>query len=156
TKPGDKRIEPDPAEKQIYRPEYVEHHFVHYSLVTKSSLLNKEDTLKKGLQWTYKTTDPFSRFSNERTEALMLHAKAVAPHETNLWEKACLGSFKGRYACRLGNPFPANVADGFEDNNGIKYNCYVNDKIERQFLQQLLADLKDLSQRDSFPKDLVT
>jgi hypothetical protein len=109
-----------------------------------------------GLKLTYKTTDPFSRISNERTEALMLHAKAVATHETNLWEKACRRSFRGRYACRLGNPFPENATDAIADKNDIKYNCYVNDKIEKHFLRCLLKEMKTISYSKSFPKGLVT
>ena len=147
TKTGEKRVEPDPAEKQIYRPDYVHHHFIHYSLVTETTKLNKEDTLQQGLKWTYKPEDQLSRLSNESSEALMLHAKAIAPHETNLWEKACRGSFKGRYACRLGNPFPEHVLnvtyDTLSDEHGIKYNCYISYKIENHWVKLLSKELEE-------------
>jgi len=148
TKPGEKRVEPDPAEKQIYRPDYVLHHFVHYSLATEFSVLNKNDTIKSGFKWNYKAIDPLSRFSNEGTEALMLHAKAIGPRETNLWEKACLGNYTGRYACRLGNPFPKNWTGELSDENGIKYNCYMNHKIEDYWASLLRTELKRLTKSE--------
>ena len=82
-KPGEKK-EKMPAEKQLYRPDYVLHHFIHYSTVTKNSVLNKEDTEKLGRRWNSHSPfpDPKSRFGNENTEALMLHTKAVAYQDT--------------------------------------------------------------------------
>jgi hypothetical protein len=155
TKPGDKREEPDPAEKQIYRPDYVLHHFIHYTLVSEASRLNKKDTEKVGLRWSYKTDDPLARYVNESSEALMLHAKAIAPHETNNWERACSGSFKGRYVCRLGNPFPRNWNGSTSDENDIKYNCYLNYKVEDYFLKLLKRDLQRLSDSGRQAKQLV-
>jgi hypothetical protein len=153
TKPGEKRQDPDPAEKQIFRPDYVRHHFVHYTLVSETSVLNKDDTEKLGLRWTYNTDDLLARYVNESAEALMLHAKAIAPHETNLWEKACSGTFKGWYACRLGNPFPRYWNGTISDENGIKYNCHLNYKVEDYFLKLLKRDLKKLS--SGWVKDLI-
>ena len=81
-KPGDKK-ERMPAEKQIYRPDYVLHHFIHYSTVTVMSEMNKEDSEKLGRKWKlYPFPDPLARFSNENEEALMLHTKAVAHQDT--------------------------------------------------------------------------
>ena len=78
-KPGDKK-ETEPAEKQIYRPDYVLHHFVHYSTVTVMSEMNKEDIEKLGRKWKSGNPfpDPLARFSNENEEALMLHTKALS------------------------------------------------------------------------------
>ena len=61
-----------PAEKQIYRPDYVLHHFIHYSTVTVMSELNKEDIEKLGRKWNNRNPfpDPLSRFGNEIDEAL--------------------------------------------------------------------------------------
>jgi hypothetical protein len=82
-KPGAKK-EKMPAEKQIYRPEYVLHHFIHYSTVTALSDLNREDIEKLGRKWNPRNPfpDPLSRFGNEKSEALMLHTKAVAHQDT--------------------------------------------------------------------------
>mmetsp|Transcript_11453 Transcript_11453/g.16319 ORF Transcript_11453/g.16319 Transcript_11453/m.16319 type:complete len:92 (+) Transcript_11453:3844-4119(+) len=65
-----------PAEKQVYRADYVKLHFVHYSTVTKLMLMNREETAAFGLPWRQKiAADPLSRFSNETTEGTMLHTK---------------------------------------------------------------------------------
>ena len=67
-KPGEK-TERMPAEKQLYRPDYVKHHFIHYSTVTVMSIWNKKDTLKHGYQWkVHPFPDPLSRFGNEVSE----------------------------------------------------------------------------------------
>ncbi len=82
-KPGEKK-EHMPAEKQLYRPDYVLHHFIHYSTVTMYSNMNKQDLEKMGEKWNPRSPfpDPKSRFGNENTEALMLHTKAVAHQDT--------------------------------------------------------------------------
>jgi hypothetical protein len=61
-----------PAEKQIYRADYVKQHFIHYSTVTASTLLNATEFRR---QFSYRGAfpDPKSRFGNEVNEALMLH-----------------------------------------------------------------------------------
>jgi hypothetical protein len=68
-KPGDKKQQM-PAEKQIYRPDYVKHHFIHYSTVTGMSVMNKADVVKSGHGWTFGSAfpDPLSRFGDEKTE----------------------------------------------------------------------------------------
>lgn len=68
-KPGEK-TKTMPAEKQIYRPDYVKHHFVHYSTVTGMSVMNREDTIKSGHKWIAGSAfpDPLSRFSDEVNE----------------------------------------------------------------------------------------
>jgi hypothetical protein len=91
-KPGGKS-EKMPAEKQIYRPDYVLHHFIHYSTVTVMSELNRQDIEKLGRKWNSRSPfpDPLSRFGHEAKEALMLHTKAVATKDTVsvIWSK-CL------------------------------------------------------------------
>ena len=82
-KPGAKK-ERMPAEKQIYRPDYVLHHFIHYSTVTLLSEMNRKDIEKSGRKWNSRSPfpDPLSRFGDENKEALMLHSKAVAHQDT--------------------------------------------------------------------------
>ena len=82
-KPGAKK-EKMPAEKQIYRPDYVLHHFIHYSTVTAMSDMNREDVEKLGHKWNPHSPfpDPLSRFGDENKEGLMLHTKAVAHQDT--------------------------------------------------------------------------
>jgi hypothetical protein len=70
-KPGEK-VKQMPAEKQIYRPDYVMHHFIHYSTVTKTSNMNQEDIEKSGLKWNAWTAfpDQLQRFGDEVTEGM--------------------------------------------------------------------------------------
>ena len=84
-KPGEK-VDHMPAEKQIYRPDYVKHHFVHYSTVTGLSILNKEDILKRGYKWIPGSAfpDPLSRFADEKYEGKQSSSchisKIINPH----------------------------------------------------------------------------
>lgn len=145
-KPG-KKAEKMPAEKQLYRPDYVLHHFIHYSTVTVMSNMNRHDIEKLGRKWNYRSPfpDPLSRFGDEVEEALMLHTKAVANQDTVDWENVCLASYKGNDFCRLGLPFPDNlngssVSDG---QDGLKFNCYINHKIDDYWVERLENKLKD-------------
>jgi len=146
-KPGQKK-EKMPAEKQIYRADYVLHHFIHYSTVTELSNSNKEDYEKSGLSFKTKSAfpDPKSRFGNENNEALMLHTKAVAHQDTLNFDTTCKAEYDGRSFCRLGNPFPddnKNVDVSKGDENGLKFNCYVNHKIDNYWVKELESKLKE-------------
>jgi hypothetical protein len=68
-KPGKKETQM-PAEKQLYRPDYVKQHFVHYSTITERSEMNREDVEKSGAIWDKRKAfpDPLSRFGDEAHE----------------------------------------------------------------------------------------
>jgi hypothetical protein len=68
-KPGQKK-EKMPAEKQIYRPDYVLHHCIHYSTITAMSEMNRQDQEKLGRKFNVHVAfpDPLSRFGNEQNE----------------------------------------------------------------------------------------
>jgi hypothetical protein len=124
-----------PAEKQIYKPEYVKQHFIHYSTVTALTEMNKEEFEAAGYDWgrTKAFPDPNSRFGDELEEATMLHTKAVARQDTVGWEEACMDNYKGHFMCRIGVPFPDNYDEkehGTGDEKGWAYNCYPNKKID--------------------------
>ena len=145
-KPGAKKSHM-PAEKQIYRADYVLHHFIHYSTVTQMSNMNKEDVEKTGHKWIARSPfpDPLSRFGDEINEALMLHTKAVAHQDTVHWEEACLASYDGGTFCRLGVPFPDDLTGVDVDKgvDGLKFNCYVNHKIDDYWVPKLEDKLKE-------------
>jgi hypothetical protein len=112
-----------PAEKQLYRADYVKLHFVHYSTVTLLTLMNEEETKAFGQTWRRKlAADPLSRFGNELNEATMLHAKAIATQDTAGWLSGCKEG--GTSFCRIGNPFPdgSDEADNASDSEGWVYN----------------------------------
>lgn len=145
-KPGSKK-EKMPAEKQIYRPDYVLHHFIHYSTVTLLSNMNRKDIEKIGRRWSNRNPfpDPLSRFGDENKEGLMLHTKAVAHQDTIFWEEACSASYSGRTFCRLGVPFPDDLTDGNIEagQNGFKFNCYAHQKIDNYWVPKLESELKE-------------
>ena len=68
-KPGQKTKQM-PAEKQLYRPDYVLHHFIHYSTVTTTSNMNQRDVQAAGLKWDKFRAfpDQLARFGDEVTE----------------------------------------------------------------------------------------
>lgn len=138
-----------PAEKQLYRPDYVLQHFIHYSSVTILSQMSKSEFQKAGFDWlkTGIKPDPNSRFSDEIREATMIHTKAVARQDTAGWQDICKVGYesKKKALCRIGIPFPIGYneeKDGLGDNEGWKYNCYVNQKTENYWVPLLEKALK--------------
>ena len=130
-----------PAEKQIYRPDYVLLHFVHYSTVTKVSQMNEKQAEKVGIKWKrgYKERDV--KVVDEIEEATMLHSKSVVWDQTRKWEKAC--KLNNPAGCKVGFPFPVgmhrsnNVGNALKNEEGFTYNCFVNTKIEEKWVPKL-------------------
>jgi hypothetical protein len=137
-----------PAEKQLYRPDYVKLHFVHYSTVTNLTLMNMEETKEAGMHWKEKIgADPLSRFGNEVSEGTMLHTKAIATQDTSGWLTSCKEGSRGM--CRIGNPYPegAEAAGKTSDAHNWTYNCYVNEKIESYYVPLLEKSMKKSNAR---------
>eukprot|EP00980_Cylindrotheca_fusiformis_P011584 scaffold2744_cov136-Cylindrotheca_fusiformis.AAC.1 len=144
-KPGEKK-QSMPAEKQIYRADYVTQHFIHYSTVTQTTLLSLDDyRAKYGKRYPF--PDPQSRFGDEVNEGLMLHSKAVAHQDTAGWIRNCHKNFSAFSLCRLGYPYPegSDETTGPQWNEGgWKYNCYVNKKIDNYWAPLLESKLQEL------------
>jgi Glycosyltransferase family 92 len=150
--PGQKK-DKMPAEKQIYRADYVTSHFVHYAAVTALSEMNETEYVKQGFRWKSRAfPDPRQRFGDENQEALMVHTKAVAVQDTAGWERAChVDHLKlprdQQETCRLGMPWP----EPWPDNpatakvkgtpEGKAYNCYVNNKVETILVPKLEREM---------------
>jgi len=132
-----------PAEKQIYRTDYVLQHFVHFSTVTVYTMMNKQETIAAGMKIGRVAPDPLSRFADEQTEVTMLHSKAMATQDTAGWQKRCTGEMK-KGSCRIGISYPdLNVSSTVtKDSDGWLYNCYVNPKIEDYWVPLLNEELK--------------
>mmetsp|Transcript_18408 Transcript_18408/g.42647 ORF Transcript_18408/g.42647 Transcript_18408/m.42647 type:complete len:175 (+) Transcript_18408:622-1146(+) len=144
---GAQKKEQMPAEKQLYRPNYVRLHFIHYSTVTELTMMNKVETHAAGLQWSrHVHADPKSRFANELNEGTMIHAKAIATQDTAGWLDAC--KTPGGGMCRIGNPYPddAETKNLTADEDGWLYNCYVNDKVETYYVPLLGQSVKELAE----------
>lgn len=133
----------DRAKKQIYRPDYVLSHFVHYSTVTRPMV-----TPRPGGRIRYRESPPAERFVDERTEAFMLHAKTTGGDVTHLWEDRCRKGYQrvpggGDQRCKLGIPFPEETAyvdvetSEATDENGHLYNCWAVKEIEERWAPML-------------------
>ncbi len=145
--PG-KKTKVMPAEKQIYRADYVTQHFIHYSTVTQTTNLKRDDFNREfGIKRLF--PDPLSRFADEVHEALMLHSKAVARQDTAGWERNCHVNHTGGAfdQCRLGIPWPdgqdENNNHGHHNDDGWLYDCYVNKRIEDFWGPKLYNQLSD-------------
>ena len=132
-----------PAEKQIYRPDYVLSHFVHYSVATVLSEKNETEYAKEGFGWKGRAfPDPRQRFADEPTEGLMVHTKSVATQDTAGWERMChIDNMKlpqrRQGTCRLGVPFPDEPTTANATSDGWAFNCYVNPQVENYLAPRL-------------------
>ena len=124
----------DRAKKQIYRPDYVLSHFVHYSTVTKPMTDPSASSMRR-----YSETSPSERFIDERNEATMLHAKTMGDEATFDWHIKCKKGYsppdrRDRFKCRVGFPYPRgtiyseNMPKQFTQDNYVQ-NCFALDAI---------------------------
>ncbi len=135
-----------PAEKQIYKADYVKQHFIHYSTITESSNLNRKEFVEKfGNKRAF--PDRLSRFTDEVNEALMLHSKSIARQDTANWKDTCSGRVSG--LCRIGFPWPEDGSNATADENGWKYNCYVNPQIDNYWAPKVKAKLIEMGLMES-------
>lgn len=75
---------------------------------------------------------------------LMLHTKAVATQDTVFWEEVCQASYQGNGMCRLGSPYPDDMTTVNEEegDEGWKYNCYINKKVDYYYVPRLEQELR--------------
>jgi len=123
------------AKKQLYRPEYVPTHFVHYATITKGLLETYKEATEQGKKYdVLGIYDSTERFTDEINEAVMIHTKSIDAHDTVGYESICKFNYtKKKYSdkCFLGVPFPNNVKDdrNLADTDGYEYNCYQNQRV---------------------------
>ncbi len=129
------------AKKQLYRPDFVLNHFVHYAAVTR--LIIDRPNMPRVVGY------PFERRVNELTEAFMLHTKSKAPKHTRLWKKLCSNAD----TCPIGLPFPnylednVTLVEGTTNDDGYPYNCWKSRKIHTVLNAKLRAALKPLQRQ---------
>ena len=141
--------------KQIYRPDYVLSHFVHYSTVTADLALTKEQSNKGQFNAYQRTSDPKSeKFIDEINEGVMVHAKSMVPEESITRDSRCKP--KLHPGCNVGIPCPDDLPfndkthqDGFLDENGNFCNCWINRKVENFWLPQLEASMNKIKSKSS-------
>lgn len=143
------RVNVMPAEKAIYRPDFVVLFFVHYATVTVLSQMGKADLENSGKKWLrrYKVTS--LRYVDEETEGTMLHTKAIVEKEVRFWNRTIQLNPKNT---KLGVEWPG----GMDENqnpmfrtviHGASYrpNCYPVPKIEEVWVPRLTTALGNRS-----------
>lgn len=138
----------DRARKQIYMTDYVLHHFVHYSTATLGTLQTFVDAKKAGVdaEWAQRFIDkpPVQVDSDERNEIVMVHAKSISAEDTLHYEQSCRpDSPKKLPKCLIGYPWPNGSYNKTNDvnENGLVYNCFMNERVETFWLPKLKAAL---------------
>merc|ERR1711862_755144 len=121
------KIKTVPAEKQIYRTDYVLLHFIHYSTITTEVIKNIKTKTSNYIETK-------QRYSNELTEATMIHTKTVPYEHTTNFE--FLGKHLKSY---FGFPWPDGTEskDNITNVDGFLYNCFINDNVESYWLPKL-------------------
>ena len=146
------------AMKQIYRPDYVLSHFVHYSTVTTDFARTKEESKPDEYSYFARTSDPQTeRFIDEINEGVLIHAKSFVPEEAIHRDVRCKhGMHPG---CNVGIPCPddlpfddATHQGGFLDHDGNFCNCWVNRKVDDIWLPKLEDSLRKLSDNNKNKK----
>lgn len=139
-----------PAEKQIYQPDYVKLHFVHYSTITTDSQLSGKEfsELYNGEKMRHRYQEKRVRFADEITEGTMLHTKSFVTQETNNWSGGCT---RKKGTCKLGIPFPPDVEPTNEEEIiKVKYgdsnliaNCYPHVEIDNIWVPKLTKAVEE-------------
>ena len=138
------------AMKQIYKPNYVMSHFVHYSTVTRDIARLRKDHGPNEIfiadthsaKW--ESTMP-EVFLNELSEGTLIHSRSVLPHDTMRRTSECY--LNSNYTCNLGYPCPDSVPfvdklhknNVFQDGNGSYCNCWRNTRVDDFFVPKLEA-----------------
>ena len=133
----------DRAKKQLYRSDYVLSHFVHYSTVTKKYLATYNES--KDVRWKLRVFErpPSERVTDELHEAVMIHTKRSDKSVTSNWESECHYQYDQKWrGCYIGFAWPSgtnstnfNTTEHNED--GMEFNCYVNEKVESYWVPRL-------------------
>ena len=123
------------AKKQLYRPDFVWNHFVHYAAVTR--LITEKPDMPRVVGY------PYERRVVELTEAFMLHTKTKSPRRTKNWMSQC---HTGE-TCPIGFAWPYYQEDnitfkeGEMNKDGYPYNCWESRKIHEVLAGRLRAVL---------------
>merc|ERR1711957_414055 len=75
--------------KQMFRPDYVHLHYVHYSTITSVSQMSEKESKSAGEQWSHRYKEAHQYTLDEENEATMLHAKTKTAIKTYSWKSTC-------------------------------------------------------------------
>lgn len=147
------------AMKQLYRPDYVLSHFVHYSTVTEFNARYHEP--EHPLESPHRPLfDPDKEvFVDELNEGVLIHTRSVVPRETMFRSSICQVDFK-RTNCLLGYECPDSVEwmddlgreqgartkkhmNPHHDEHGNFCSCWVNLHVEEVWVPRLEQALEE-------------
>jgi hypothetical protein len=152
------------AMKQIYRPDHVLSHFVHYATVTvdvaqtydefrKEASVTTSNNKNTSMMRTYMPHVHDSRgaelFLNELTEGALVHTKSVLPHESRRRSAECY--YKSKVGCSIGYVCDDSVQfeDALHTTNGFRNpgdgsycNCWVNPIVDNVLVPELQARMR--------------
>ncbi|KAG7346757.1 glycosyltransferase family 92 protein [Nitzschia inconspicua] len=131
------------AKKQIYRPDYVLNHFVHYSTVTSRLRDYPQEISPPFIQ-----RHPFERRVDELTEGFMLHTKTTYPIDTKGWDQYCRSTLdEKKKDCPIGfshlqDEKGSVKTDEALTKEGFARNCYKHHRIQHDLISKLEELLK--------------
>lgn len=136
------------ARKQLYRPDFVLNHFVHYSTVTQySSVLTYQQAQEAGETWRryYDPSTVEERNVDEVDEAMMIHAKSLDVAQTQKTHVRCRYDYKKHLGCFVGFPWPDNQlseSDTYNVSTEMAYNCFTNPRVDSYWAPRLQDAMK--------------
>jgi hypothetical protein len=146
------------AMKQIYRPDHVLSHFVHYSTVTTDIAQTYIDLKKTSNEeffpfvhassWVKKSPEIFL---DELNQGCLIHARSVLPHETMRKTAECFLGSKTNcvlgYACDDSVKFSDSLhkSNSFHNPDGSFCNCWRNQIVDDFFVPKLKERLGMIS-----------
>jgi len=140
------------AKKQIYRPDFVMNHFVHYSVVTRRIL---DEPMEGSPRFAERS--PFERRVDELNEGFLLHTKTTGPEMTSKWREKCprKSITVGKNPCKVGIPSEEiilgektnSLAKGDDEGSSKAFqsNCYRHGRVMKEWVPKLEAALQLMS-----------
>lgn len=134
------------AKKQLYQPNFVLNHFVHYAAVTK--MIIDQPSMPRVVGY------PYERRVDESTEAFMLHTKTKAPRRTKSWQTKCK---EDANSCPIGIPWPhyqddnVSYVEGTKNDDGFVYTCWESRKIHGVLANKLRHALEPFEKKWTAP-----
>jgi hypothetical protein len=125
------------------------YHFVHYSTVTRGYLQTYDAAKENGEKWErhYREYSPSERASDELSEVVMVHTKTLGRDMTFNYNKTCRHDYDKKWqGCWVAYPWPftnnTQTQEDKYDENGMEYNCYVNQKVDDYWVPKLREALQ--------------
>lgn len=128
------------AKKQIFRPDYVLAHLVHYHVVTTDLVQSYREGGDNNWSQPYDEKSTKMRFTDELNEAVMLHTKTTPSRDTAHWNEQCRVDYPNwKTKCHVGFPWPGNLVRENEakSRDGHGYNCFTNDRLTSYWIPRL-------------------